>query len=71
MKRALLLAGILCLAGCATPAQKATACADARQAVEWAKLGLTLACTRQSAACDTAGLVLKSANRTMAIMCPE
>lgn len=68
MRRAL-LAGLLCLTACATPAQKADACAKARQAVEWAILGLQLACTRQSAACDTAGLVLKSANTTMRVMC--
>jgi len=67
----LLLAGMLCLGACATPQQKADACATARQAVAWAKIGLTLACTRQSDACDTAGLVLKSANTTMRVMCPR
>ena len=51
--------------------QRAFPCAQARQAVEWAKIGLQLACTRQSAACDTAGLVLKSANTTVRVMCPE
>ena len=70
MKR-LLLAGMLCLGACATPAQQADACAKARAAVAWATIGLQLACTKQSAACDTAGIVLKSANTTMALMCPE
>jgi hypothetical protein len=69
--RRLLLAGLLCLGACATPQEKADACATARQAASWATIGLALACTRQSAACDTAGLVLKSANTTMALMCPE
>ena len=68
--RRLFLAALLGLAACGTIAERADQCAKAEQAVTWAKLGLDLACTHQSKACDTAGLVLKAANTAMAAVCP-
>ena len=68
--RYLLLAGTLMLSACAIP-PKAEDCARAGQAVAWAKIGLDLACTKQSKACDTAGLVLKAANTAYAVLCPK
>ncbi|BCW88067.1 hypothetical protein sos41_12050 [Alphaproteobacteria bacterium SO-S41] len=70
MRAFLLAAAVLVLSACVTPQQQADACATARQAVSYAESGLGVACTKQSKACDTAGLVLKSANMTMALMCP-
>lgn len=69
--RYLLLAGTLFLTACATPIATPDRCAAAEQAVEWAKLGLELACTSESKACDTAGLVLKAANTAMKALCPK
>ena len=69
--RYLLLAGTLFLTACATPIATPSRCAAAEQAVEWAKLGLELACTSESKACDTAGLVLKAANTAMKALCPK
>jgi len=70
--RHLFLAGTLLLAACAvTPEAQAERCAKAGQAVAWAKLGLELACTSESKACDTAGLVLKAANTAMKALCPK
>lgn len=57
------------LAGCATPPSPED-CARARQAVALAEIGLTNACTHESKACDTAGLVLKVANQTVTLLCP-
>lgn len=67
--RYLLLAGTLTVGACATPIATPDRCAAAEQAVEWAKLGLELACTSESKACDTAGLVLKAANTAMKALC--
>ena len=69
--RWLLLAGTLALSACATPIATPDRCAAAEQAVSWAKLGLELACTSESQACDTAGLVLKAANTAMKALCPK
>lgn len=69
--RYLLLAGTLMLSACATPVATPSRCAAAEQAANWAALGLALACTHQSKACDTAGLVLKAANTAKAALCPK
>ena len=60
----------LALAGCATPLSVKQSCAAARNAVYWADIALPLACTKQSKACDTAGLVLKAAHTAEAAICP-
>lgn len=62
--------GLLALTACATPSGQMDRCATARQAVQWAEIALPLACTHQSRACDTAGLVLKAANTAAAAVCP-
>jgi hypothetical protein len=69
--RALLLAGTLMVSACATPVATPSRCAAAEQAVDWAKIGLELACTSESKSCDTAGLVLRAANTAMKALCPK
>jgi hypothetical protein len=68
LSAAVLLSGCLSSPGTPTSAQN-DSCGLARQAVSWAQIGLVLACTKQSNACDTAGLVLKAANTTVTAIC--
>ena len=66
--RYLLLAGTLFLTACvSTPT--AEQCLKAQQTVTWAKVGLELACTKQSKACDTAGIILRHANQAVSLLC--
>lgn len=79
IKIAAAFAATLALAGaCNTPADPnappATECekaqvalAKAQQVANFASVALSLVCTKQSAACDQAGMVLKAANEGVRI----
>ena len=52
-----------------TPEEKAAHCTAAQNAAYWADIALQAACTRPSKTCDTAGLVLKTANDLVRVYC--